>query len=198
MNVHDFGAVGDGKARDHHAIQSTIDACADAGGGRVIVSAGRYCCGTIFLKSHVELHLLAGACIVGSPDRDDYNRDDVFLENHVFDIEDVIGAHLVIAYRCHDVAITGGTNNTECRETMPAEISHFGYHGLNDQPALPCALYAQRVHDLTLENVRLRWSNQSKVWRGGIIIDRCPAAALDRLAITAPSDDGQAVRVIDQ
>ena len=33
FNIHDYGAAGDGKARDTTAIQRTVDACALAGGG---------------------------------------------------------------------------------------------------------------------------------------------------------------------
>lgn len=38
------------------AIQSAIDACAAAGGGRVIIKNGVYRIGIIILKSNVNLH----------------------------------------------------------------------------------------------------------------------------------------------
>ncbi|MBI4580979.1 MAG: hypothetical protein HY718_14830, partial [Planctomycetes bacterium] len=37
-----FGAKGDGKTDDTAAIQRTIDAAAEAGGGTVVLPAGRY------------------------------------------------------------------------------------------------------------------------------------------------------------
>ena len=67
LNVRDLGAKGDGKHLDHVAINRAIDSCVAQGGGRVVVPSGRYLCGSIRLKSHVELHLEAGATIVAAP-----------------------------------------------------------------------------------------------------------------------------------
>lgn len=53
-------------------LQSVIDACARAGGGTVYFPPGRYLTGTLFLKSHVRLHLDAGATLVGSSQLSDY------------------------------------------------------------------------------------------------------------------------------
>jgi len=107
-DVRHHGAVGDGRAKDTVAIQSAIDHCAAAGGGQVVVPAGTYVCGTLYLKDNVDLHLSGGARIVASPDRVDYNDDRVFAENVVFDEQvPVTGAHLIIAHRARNVSITG-------------------------------------------------------------------------------------------
>ncbi|MGF1484351.1 MAG: glycoside hydrolase family 28 protein [Opitutales bacterium] len=53
-------------------IQQAIDACHEAGGGTVLVPAGTYSCGTLVLKSHVNLHLEPGSVLLGSPNRDHY------------------------------------------------------------------------------------------------------------------------------
>lgn len=66
-NVKDYGAVGNGIALDHHAINATIDTCVAHGGGRVVLPAGTYLCGSIRLKSHVELHLMTGSKILAAP-----------------------------------------------------------------------------------------------------------------------------------
>lgn len=65
-NVRDYGAVADGATNDGPAIQAAIDACHQAGGGRVRVPAGLYLCGSIQLKSYVELHLEQGSRLVVS------------------------------------------------------------------------------------------------------------------------------------
>ena len=66
-NVRDYGAKGDGKALDHVAINKAIDACVAGGGGQVLLPAGTYLCGSIRLKSNVDLHLMAGAKILAAP-----------------------------------------------------------------------------------------------------------------------------------
>ena len=65
--VKDFGAKGDGLALDHEAIQAAIDLCS-AEGGTVYVPTGNYRCGTIRLKSNVNLNLETGAAILGADD----------------------------------------------------------------------------------------------------------------------------------
>jgi polygalacturonase len=72
QSVRDYGAVGDGTALDTQAIQAAINACAGVGGGTVFFPTGKYLTGSLFLKSHVTLHLDAGATILGSLKLDDY------------------------------------------------------------------------------------------------------------------------------
>ena len=66
-NIHSFGAVGDGTNLDSPAINRTIQAASEAGGGTVFVPAGTYLCGSIHLTSNIHLYLDAGAVILGAP-----------------------------------------------------------------------------------------------------------------------------------
>jgi polygalacturonase len=59
----DFGAVGDGSTDSTAALRAAVSACAEAGGGRVVVPAGEYLTGAIHLKSNINLHLLEGATL---------------------------------------------------------------------------------------------------------------------------------------
>ncbi len=72
VSVRDYGAVGDGAKLDTRALQAAIDACAGAGGSTVYFPPGRYLSGTLFLKSHVTLHLEGGATLLGSTKLEDY------------------------------------------------------------------------------------------------------------------------------
>jgi len=75
-NVHDFGAKGDGVAKDTAAIQKTIDTCAAtataAARATIKIPAGTYLTGPISLRSNMNLALETGATLFGSPDRADY------------------------------------------------------------------------------------------------------------------------------
>ena len=67
-----FGARGDGVTDCTRAFASAVDACARAGGGHVVVPAGRYLTGPIHLKSNVDLHVTEDATIAFSQDPDAY------------------------------------------------------------------------------------------------------------------------------
>ena len=67
FNVRSFGATGDGKTLDNPAINKAIQAAAAAGGGTVFVPAGTYLSGSIHLTNNINLHLDAGAVILGAP-----------------------------------------------------------------------------------------------------------------------------------
>jgi polygalacturonase len=67
-----FGAVGDGKTDNTLTIQKTIDLCAKAGGGTVLISEGTFLSGTIFLKDNITLQINRLAVLKGIPKLDSY------------------------------------------------------------------------------------------------------------------------------
>lgn len=64
------GAKGDGRTLDTQAIQATIDAC--PAGGKVLVPAGVFKTGALFLKSDMTLEVTEGATLLGSERQQDY------------------------------------------------------------------------------------------------------------------------------
>jgi len=59
-----YGARPDATTHNTKAIADAIEACAKAGGGRVLVPAGRFLTGAIHLQSNVELHVSEGATLL--------------------------------------------------------------------------------------------------------------------------------------
>jgi polygalacturonase len=68
--VTEFGAIGNGETINTAALQKALDACAEAGGGTLIVPPGCYLTGPLSLRSHVTLHLESGAILRAVPSMD--------------------------------------------------------------------------------------------------------------------------------
>jgi len=73
-NVKEFGAVGDGMTLNTKAIQDAIDAAYKNGGGKVVLSGGKFLSGSIELKNGVILHLDRTATLLGSINPRHYRR----------------------------------------------------------------------------------------------------------------------------
>lgn len=104
FNVTKFGATADGATKCTRAFAGAVEACHRAGGGRVVVPAGKFLTGPIHLKSNVELHLSEGAEIIFSDRFEDY-LPPVFVR--VGGIEIYNYSPLIYARDCSNIAITG-------------------------------------------------------------------------------------------
>ncbi|HEY2761569.1 MAG TPA: glycoside hydrolase family 28 protein, partial [Pirellulales bacterium] len=72
VSISDNGAVADGTTSNTAAIQKTIDAVAAAGGGSVVVPAGKFLTGPLTLANGIDLHLDQGATLLIENDIDRY------------------------------------------------------------------------------------------------------------------------------
>jgi polygalacturonase len=102
--VTQHGAVGDGVTDNTKAFRAAIAACAETGGGRVVVPAGKFSTGPIHLRSGVNLHLTADAEIIFSDNFEDYLP--VVLVR-VGGVELYNYSPLIYARDCVNIAITG-------------------------------------------------------------------------------------------
>ena len=99
-----FGAKADGTTDCTDSLRKAIGACHDAGGGRVVVPAGRYLTGPIHLRSRVNLHLASGATLL-------FSTNPRFYLPAVFTrwegVELMNYSPLIYAFEQRDIAITG-------------------------------------------------------------------------------------------
>ena len=96
FTITDYGAVPDGATLNTAAIAKAIDACEKAGGGTVVVPAGKFLTAAFALADNLNLHLDQGAVLLLSNRFDDYKRAAKGgYENQI------------TADGLHDIAITG-------------------------------------------------------------------------------------------
>ena len=182
--VKDYGAKGDGKTLDHTAINKAIEAAAAAGGGQVVLTAGTYLCGSIRLKSNVDLHLMAGAKILAAPaELKAYDESEVFGAPEYQD-----GGHtyfhnsLIWAEGQQNVSITGrgmidGEGLTK-RDTEKAGNVQGGSIGTGDK-----AIALKQCRNVTIRDIT--------IFRGGhfaIIVTGCEIGTIDNVTIDTNRD----------
>ena len=86
------------------AIKKAIEACAKAGGGRVVVPAGEFITGAIHLKSNVNLHVSKGATLKFSTDPEKYLP---IVHTRWEGMELMHLSPFIYAYEQTNIAITG-------------------------------------------------------------------------------------------
>lgn len=193
-DVRDFGAMGDGHTLATAAIQRAVDACAAAGGGRVVVPAGTFVSGPIFLKSYVDFHLSPGAVLAGSQDFADYP----VIAGRDNGIERPIHASLITAIDAVEVSVTGsGTIDGRGEPWWVADLvveKMRKQHGITarepDNPPgsplrypRPRAIYLHHCRKVRLSGVTV---TNSPSWTVHPVY--CEDVVIDGLTITAPAN----------
>ena len=108
-NIIDYGAVAGGKTINTKAIQAAIDHCAQTG-GTVMIPAGTFVTGTLYIKSNVAIYLAEAAKIIGSSSFADYPDNEVHYKNfftHFPDGKSRTNKALLFAEGMHDISIKG-------------------------------------------------------------------------------------------
>jgi len=98
------GAVADGVTVNTRAIQAAVDRVAEQGGGTVVVPAGTFVSGALFLKPGVDLHLEQGAVLRCSTDMRHFPVRRTRIEGH---FEERFNPGLINAAGCDGLRITG-------------------------------------------------------------------------------------------
>jgi polygalacturonase len=102
--ITDFGAVGDGARDCSDAIRNAMTVCALAGGGRVVVPAGRFLTGPVHLKSGVNLHVAEGAALAFSRNPRDYQS---LVFTRWEGVELLNYSPFIYAFEQQNIAVTG-------------------------------------------------------------------------------------------
>lgn len=103
FDITNFGAKPDGLTLNTQAVADAISACTKAGGGRVIVPAGRFLTGAIHLQSNVNLHLDEAATLVFDTNPASYPL--VFTRWEGMELMNY--SPLIYARRQKNIAVTG-------------------------------------------------------------------------------------------
>jgi polygalacturonase len=98
------GCRADGVSDCTAALAQAIEACSRAGGGHVVVPAGQVLTGAVRLRSHVDLHVPAGATLRFDPDPARY-LPVVFTRWE--GVELMSYSPLIYAFEAEDFAVTG-------------------------------------------------------------------------------------------
>ena len=218
--IQDFGAVGDGKTLNTVAIQNTINACYEAGGGRVIVTNGIFMTGTIILKSNVNLHIEDDGVILGSPNCGKYDENsdfdirpypyNVILSGDItsygdypdFPKKHVIrenlprnrGCCLIYAEESENIEITGkgkiDANGTAFTELAPIEARHYTKYRRIHAPTPPRITFFAGCKNIKVEDITV--TNGPAGW--SFWIHDCDEVSFERVTIDCdlnyPNNDG--------
>ncbi len=199
-NVKQYGAVGDGKTLDTDAINKTIDAAAQTGGGTVHFPAGTYLSYSIHLKSNIALYLDQGSTLVAA-EPDGKTGYDLAEPNPTDMYQDYGHSHwhdsLIWGEKLENVSILGpglihgkgldrwdsprpGRGNKIlalklCRNVTIRDVSFLmGGH---------FCILATGVDNMTVDNIKIDTN------RDGINIDCCRNVRVSNCTVNSPFDD---------
>ena len=200
-NVKDFGAQGDGKQIDSHAINQAIEVAASQGGGIVYFPAGNYLSYSIRLKSHICLMLNAGAALIAASPSATEGYDDA--EPNAYDrFQDFGHSHwknsLLWAIGEEDITVCGqgsiygtGLSRNEDRVNKGVgnkviSLKECKNIQLKDIRMLHCghfALLATGVDNMTIDNLFIDTN------RDGLDVDCCRNMRISNCTVNSPQDD---------
>lgn len=153
LEVHAFGAVGDGKTLDTAAIQAALDQCGKSGGGVVHFAPGIYLIKPLFLSSKTTLQIDPGAKLLGTDEPSDYVKSGTPGKTRTSASFNA----LINGRNLTDITITGGgtIDGAGARWWVPAEAAREKTPGYSmPRPRMISIANSRNVRltDVTLQN----------------------------------------------
>lgn len=207
FDIRDYGAVlcpwgAADKRKSTAAIQKAVEACHEAGGGKVLIPKGDWLTGAIHLKSNVNLHIAEGAVVHFSNDLEDYLP---VVHVRCEGVEAYNYSPLIYAPHVENIAITGqGTlhghgrwwwrwgrendkgNRVEAAK-VPLEKRRYGKGG-GREGMRPTFIVPWKARNILIEGITLRESpmwNVHPVYSENIIVRGITVHSLE-----SPNGDG--------
>lgn len=206
-DVHDFGAVGDGKHVDSPAINAAIAQASADGGGTVVLPVGTYLSYSIRLQSHVTLRLDSGAVLLAALPNDSLGYDEAEEYDHKY-YQDFGHSHfrnsLIWGDSLTHIAITGRgrivgsamNSHQERPSAQPSANKAIALRAcenvrLSGIEMLECghfALLATGVDHLTIDSLTIDTN------RDGLDIDCCRNVQITHCRVNTPNDDAIVIK----
>lgn len=156
FNILNYGAIADGMTLNTAAINKAIDACAQQGGGTVLIPRGAFVSGPVIMKSNINLHLDKGALVIFSQDFDQYPL-------VISSFEGANAARCqspVVAENLENIAITGeGIMNGNGYFWRPVKREKLTESQWRDQ---------QRIYGGVLSADKKTWYSSEKALKGSL------------------------------
>ncbi|MEL7587476.1 MAG: glycosyl hydrolase family 28 protein [Prolixibacteraceae bacterium] len=183
-NIITFGAVADGKTVCTKAIQSAIDKGSE-NGDKVIIPAGSFVTGTLFLKNNTALVLEKNARLLGSADLADYPKTKV---NFRFWGDTWTYQSLIVAHNVDNITIEGQGTIDGRGSAFPVTTTKKPDRYRNR----PYLLWIAECKNVTVRDIELR---NSAMWMQSYI--RCEKLRIDGIKVFNHSNKNNDLMDID-
>jgi polygalacturonase len=194
LNIRDFGATGDGTAKDTLAIQQALDRCTLLGGGEVLVPPGTYLTGALHLRSNTTLRIDEQASLLGSPDLADYTLTQVrwegrFVKGYLAFISATGADNISIAGKGKIVGNRAikGRLDAKTRFRNPALLEFISCKNVSIQDCFTDQNDMWSIHPLFCDNVTFQ-NVQVHSGADGIDIDSCTSVHIDHCDFVTRDD----------
>jgi uncharacterized protein (TIGR02145 family) len=175
LTVADYGAVADGITDNTAALQAALDDCSKQN-ATLIVPAGTYLTGPLFMKSNTTLKLEANAVLLGTDDMEVYAAAFYPAVYGSSANEGVYTPALLYASGANNITVTG-------EGTLDGQGGAPGFPQVNNERRRPKLIFMVDCRNVTVENIKLL---NSAFWSSHYL--RCDGVTIRNLNIYGHSN----------